>query len=121
MLFKVKRANAQPDMSLLGFAQRELDLLHTDDGYDRAIHTACIELLDLLGKQGHSGMSASFVLGLFDKLAKYQPLSPLTGSESEWVAVDPLISGKPLWQNKRCYSVFKESKWSWSCMGKLII
>lgn len=63
-----------------------------------------LELLDTFSKQGHSGSSASYVLNIFNKLAKFEPLGPLTGKEEEW--------GEPydeqgIQQNKRCSRIFR--------------
>ena len=47
-----------------------------------------MELLKVLETQGHSGMSLPYVLGVFNKLAKQKPLSPLTGEDDEWMEID---------------------------------
>lgn len=61
------------------------------------------ELLDVFGKQGHSGSSAPYVLNLFRRLVDGKNISPLTGAESEWNDV-----GGGTYQNNRCGKVFKE-------------
>lgn len=68
----------------------------------------CDQLIELLGKFGeheHSGSSAPYAVNLFKKLAMFEPISPLTGDDSEW--------GEPydnsgMQQNKRCSHVFRE-------------
>ena len=49
-----------------------------------------------------------------NKLANFTPLSPLTGDSSEWVDVGTFHDKNgceiKLFQNKRCSSVFKDSK-----------
>lgn len=75
----------------------------------------CNHILDLLAafaKGGHSGTTAPYTVRLFEKLALFQPIAPLTGEDWEWVDVGPTTElgrgGKPLWQNKRCSHVFKD-------------
>lgn len=66
-----------------------------------------IELLTIFGEQGHSGTSAPYAIDLFSKLAKYEPLVPLTGEDWEWTFLDYGVD--PKWQNKRCSRVFKDA------------
>ena len=61
------------------------------------------ELLKAFSKQGHSGSSAPYALNLFDKLARFQPISPLTGGDDEWMEVSD-----GLFQNRRCSEVFRQ-------------
>jgi len=75
----------------------------------------CNHILDLLAafaKGDHSGTTAPYTVRLFEKLALFQPIAPLTGEDWEWVDVGPTTElgrgGKPLWQNKRCSHVFKD-------------
>lgn len=63
-----------------------------------------IELLTVFSQQGHSGFSASYAIELFEKLAKFKPLVPLSGDDSEWNEVSDGV-----FQNKRCSSVFKQA------------
>jgi len=63
-----------------------------------------LELLDVFSNQGHSGFSAPYVAELFKKLALFEPLSPLTGEDSEW---QPCSFGNG-YQNIRASHVFKD-------------
>jgi hypothetical protein len=45
------------------------------------------------------------VLGIFERLARFEPLLPLTGEDDEWNEVE---AGR-LYQNKRASNVFKEN------------
>jgi hypothetical protein len=95
------------DMSnLVDHAKRELKLIGAfdkdKDFYGGMTGKAVMQLVRLFAKQGHSGMSASLVRSLFDKVARYEPISPLTGEDDEW---NEIRSG--LLQNKRCSRVFK--------------
>ena len=46
-----------------------------------------------------------FTLSLFDKLVRWQNLTPLTNNPDEWCDISK-ESGEPLWQSKRCSSCF---------------
>lgn len=77
---------------------------------DEMQHFMCdqiIELLTIFGEHGHSGSSAPYAIELFSKLAKFEPLVPLTGEDWEWTLLDYGVD--PKWQNKRCSRVFKDA------------
>ena len=76
-----------------------------------------IELLKTFSDQGHSGTSAPYAIELFTKLAKYEPLVPLTGEDWEWVNVSNYGDGSPHWQNKRCGHVFKDENGAYDING----
>lgn len=68
----------------------------------------CLNVLELLkdfSGQGHSGSSAPYAINLFTTLAKFNPITGLTGKDDEWTEV-----GDDLFQNKRDCSVFKNGK-----------
>lgn len=85
--------------TLLEHAKRELKLAGYDitekgcnpknpktpmDGYANICARAAYELIETLSKQGHSGMSVGITLSLFNKLAKYDVLTPITNNPNEW-------------------------------------
>ena len=76
-----------------------------DDPYNDAVANAILELLELFDNQGHSGFSAPYVIGKFERLAMYKPITPLTGEDDEWNEIEP-----GWFQNKRYSAVFKDSK-----------
>lgn len=77
-----------------------------DDPYNYAIAAnAILELLEVFDNQYHSGFSAPYVIGKFERLAMFKPLTPLTGEDDEW---NEISAG--LFQNKRYFAVFKNSK-----------
>lgn len=75
-----------------------------------------LKLLDVFDGEGHSGSSAPYTINLFSKLAKFEPVAPLTGEDWEWVDVAEQ-SGGPLWQNKRCSHVFKDNDGAYDIDG----
>lgn len=75
----------------------------TDD-WQKAICDHVIKLLGVFASEGHSGTSAQYAINLFEKLAKFEPIVPLTGEDWEW---DEDREG--VYQNKRCSHVFKQA------------
>ena len=63
-----------------------------------------LNLLRVFSDEGHSGSTAPYTVNLFKKLAMFEPITPLTGEESEWIEVS-----EGLFQNKRCSRVFKQA------------
>ena len=90
------------------YAKNELELagFYDDDAfYGKGVMAeAVLKLIRILGDEGHSGASASFAISIFEKLARFEPLTPLTGEDDEWADQGYTF------QNKRCMHVFKDSK-----------
>ncbi len=63
-----------------------------------------MKLLEVFADEGHSGSSAPYAIDLFSKLAKFEPVVPLTGEDWEWTEVHD-----GTFQNKRCSHVFKQA------------
>jgi len=64
-----------------------------------------LELLEVFSNQGHSGSSAPYVLRIFKELASFKTITPIYGTDEEWVEV-----GDNMFQNKRLSTIFKEGK-----------
>lgn len=96
--------------NLIKHAERELTLIGYDgkDEYNNMAKAAIMELLATFAKQGHSGFSASYVINIMTKLAKFEVLSPLTGADDEWNDVTEMSGGDKLFQNNRDSAVFKD-------------
>jgi len=106
-------------MSYIDHAKRELKALgykeiENEEGPNKWIQENLFELLDVFSKQGHSGSSAPYLVNLFSKIASFEPLSPLTGEEWEWMEV-----GDNLWQNIRCAHVFKTNEGAYDIDGRI--
>ena len=96
--------------NLLKHAERELKFIGYDgkDEYNNMAKAAIMELLTTFANQGHSGFSANYIVNLFNKLAKYETLSPLKGNDDEWSNVSDMSGDrKTLFQNNRDGRVFK--------------
>lgn len=78
-----------------------------------------LKLLDVFGGEGHSGTSAPYTINMFKTLASFQPIGPLTGEDWEWTDVSEYggREGGPLFQNKRCSHVFKDSNGAYDIDG----
>ena len=77
------------------------------DHYQEAICLHVLKLLEVFSEEGHSGFSAPYAVNLFEKLAMFKPLTPLTGEDWEWNELD--YGDDIKYQNKRCGHVFKGS------------
>lgn len=75
------------------------------DEMQEMICNQILELLDLFAEHGHSGSSAPYAINLFTKLAKFEPIAPIQGTDDEWADVE-----NDMFQNKRLSSVFKYGK-----------
>ena len=74
-----------------------------EDEMQAAICKHVLDLLKVFSEEGHSGFSAPYTVNLFQKLAMYQPIVPLTGEDWEWMKHDD-----GCFQNIRCSAVFKQ-------------
>lgn len=95
-------------MSLVQHAEYELKkagLFDEDSDYDGMIGGAVIQLISTFAKQGHSGFSAMYTLDVFNRLAKFEALTPITSDPDEW---NEVTSGgaSDLWQSRRNPSIF---------------
>ena len=105
---------AETELRLAGY-----DVNDPEDGPNRWLAEGTMQLMQVFVEQGHSGSSASLAVALFERLASWKPIAPLTGEEHEWNMV-----GERVWQNRRNSSVFKKQNgqaywiegrifWSW--------
>ena len=101
---------------MLKYAKNELARIeHDEEGLQDRIDKNILDLMEVFVNQGHSNVSASYVLSIFNRLAHYRPLTPLTGEDNEWNEV-----GHGCWQNKRYSAVFKgEDGRAYNIEGKI--
>ena len=109
-------------MSLLQHAKNELDAIgmkeDSEDDMNGAMRKHILHMVEEFSQEGHSGFSAVYAANLLSKLLKYEPLSPITGEDSEWADVSD-CSGYTLYQNKRASNVFKDENGSYDVNGKV--
>jgi len=103
-------------------SQFEKDKEYADEDEDEYEDKLCIhnyidvirEILKIASDEGHSGFSASFYASVLSNTIKnaltFNPLSPLTGEDSEWNNLDNALGGKEMYQNNRLSAVFKDGK-----------
>ena len=102
--------HAKMEFKAVGYKPME----ECEDDPNKWIQENVLELLEVFSKQGHSGSSAPFCIGYFQKLASFEPLTPLTGEDWEWNEV-----GEGQLQNKRCSHVFKKDGQAYDIRGKV--
>lgn len=91
------------------YAIDELTKIGMYDSGDEMNDAMCehiLKMVDVFAEEGHSGFSAQYAINILQKLLRWEPLSPLTGEDDEWMEVDD----DGLYQNKRLSSVFKKGK-----------
>lgn len=93
--------------------EKEFELLLSDSiiqKYKQPIK----DLIEIFANEGHSGASAAFMSSIISqsikKLLMFEPISELTGKDSEWTEVNTSPEGVTTFQNKRESAVFKENK-----------
>lgn len=88
---------AMAEMRRLGWMNEDTDPMQKD------MVKCVLELIKVFANQGHSGFSAPYCLRLFNRLADWKPISPLTGEDEEW---NKVRGDTNLYQNKRYSAVF---------------
>lgn len=82
-------------------------LFDTDSNYGGMLGPAIMKMIEVFSAEGHTGMSANITLGIFDRLARFKTLSPITDDPEEWFDLTGNGMGPdPAWQNKRDSSCF---------------
>lgn len=79
----------------------------TKGDIDNMMFENIMELIYVFSTQGHSGFSANYASGILNKLLRHEILTPLNGTDDEWIEVanDP----EPVYQNNRASNVFRDS------------
>ena len=108
---------------LVEYAQRELEYAFPDkdDKLQQLAIKNVLELLEIFSEQGHTGISAPYVLGLFNRVAHWKPIKPLTGDDDEWGEAH---GENNIQQNKRYSSVFRknyDNSTAYNSEGKVFI
>ena len=91
-----------------------------EEEYQMMLCEHVLKLLEVFADEGHSGSTAPYALNLFSKLARFDPITPLTGEDDEWMDVSQHCGGgQKLFQNKRRSSVFKDETGAYDIDGKV--
>lgn len=95
--------------NMVDFAKEELRRLRGDDPDEMQdmMDAHILRMVQAFADEGHSGFSASYAVSILEKVLRFEPITPLTGDEDEWCALDyePDMAA----QNKRCSHVFRRS------------
>lgn len=102
----------QVQSRLVAHAQHEFSLLpkpvnEADADLQQFLQDGVLDLLFVLSQQGHSGGTMDDMLSLFNRLANFDNLSPITDNPADWVDMSEVAS-KPFWQNKRNSKLMSE-------------
>lgn len=102
--------------ALIDHARVELEYAFGDsrDEMDVMMQACLLSLIGCFAGQEHSGASAAMAISMFERLARFKPLTPLTGDDGEWIELQPA-----LWQNRRCSSVFKTDERAYDINGRV--
>lgn len=96
--------HAKNELKLAGYNLDAKEKIESGKDYADNIAKAVLELLTVFANQHHSGMSANYVLRLFNQLATFKALTDLTDNPDEWEKVEGSIADT--WQSKRQSSCF---------------
>lgn len=98
---------AERDSNQLRHARDEWAITFPNGGeMQDAMGEHILDMVAMFALEGHSGFSASYARQYIDKALRFEPFSPLTGTESEWA--EPYSSDGTR-QNKRCSHVFMDA------------
>jgi hypothetical protein len=103
--------------ALRDYAKNELTragFFDKDALYGGMLGDAVMKMVDVFADEGHSGMSAGLAVSAFQKVAMFQPLTPLTGEDDEWSKI-----GDDDYQNKRASTVFKRNGEAYDIKGRI--
>ena len=98
-------------------AKKEMEiagLFSKDSDYGGMLGDAVMKMIRVFADEGHTGFSAGMAISIFEKVARFEPLTPLTGADDEWMEV-----GEGVFQNIRCSHVFKKDGDAYDIEGKI--
>lgn len=83
-------------------------LYDKDSDYGGMIPEAVMKLVRALASEGHSGGSHALTMQIFNRVANYHTLSPLTNDPAEWMEVSDMcpVEQRPVFQSRRDPSFF---------------
>ena len=97
--------------NLVAHAESELrraGLFDKDSDYGGMVGEAVMKLVKVHAEEGHSGFSHGLTLQVFNLVANFKTLTPITNLQGEWIEVGSgwLHDDRPCWQNRRTPSLF---------------
>ena len=110
-------AHAQRELAIL---ERNVDAKNDSPGaleMQRDMTKNLLEMLAVFATQGHSGTSASYTMWVIAQLLDYVPLTPIWGTEDEWMEIDRFTAFGVGYQNRRHSTVFKDDRRAYQSGG----
>ena len=100
--------HARNELKLAGYDidAPDKEEFESDEDYGNACAKNAYKMLEVFCSEGHSGCSGDMTLQIFNRLAQWKNLTPLTSNPDEWVDVS--FNGISCYQNKRCSSCFSD-------------
>ena len=100
--------HAKTELKIAGYDINTLDkeIFETDEDYANACAKNAYKMLEVFANEEHSGFSAQCTLQLFNRLAEWKNLTPLTNNPDEWQEVS--CGDVKSYQSKRCSSCFSD-------------
>jgi hypothetical protein len=100
-------------MSLVEYAESELrraGFFDADSDYAGMVGPAVVEMMKQFADEGHSGYSAHLCLSIFERLARFLPLTPIENPMIDGSFIDhsDISGGNPTFQSNRLSSLFSE-------------
>jgi hypothetical protein len=94
-------AHAEEEMRRAGLYDEASD-------YGGMIPESVMKLVKVLAEDGHSGGSHWLTMQVFNKVANFKTLTPLTNDPSEWTEVSEMcpVAQRPVYQNRRDSAMF---------------
>jgi hypothetical protein len=104
--------HARNELKLAGYDidAPDKDSFESDEDYGNECAKNAYKMLEVFSSAGHSGFSAGATLALFNKLAEFKCLTPLTNNPDEWMDTSE-YQGEPAgthFQSKRQGSCFSD-------------
>jgi hypothetical protein len=94
--------HAEQEMRIAGLYDEGAD-------YDGMIPDAVVEIVKVFAAQGHSGMSASIVTSILERVLRYKVLEPINSDPQYWMEVSAEQMGRAgVWQSTRDPGFFSE-------------
>lgn len=99
--------HAEKELKLAGYdiEAPDKETLDSEEDYANACAKNAYDMLKVFSEASHSGFSAQCTLQLFNRLAKFKCLTPLTNNPDEWMKLDPNDTS---WQSVRQASCFSD-------------
>ena len=88
-------------------------LLSPESDYGGMLGQSVLRLAKTFSDEDHSGFSAASALRIFERLARWQTLTPLTNDPGEWLELDNTMADRripdiPVFQSRRQPSCFSD-------------